>query len=56
MTGLYENISELGKNKSLTFFVHTPKIILDPLSLAAIAFPTTVCSEQTKKNRQTMQS
>ena len=26
MTGLYENISELGKSKSLTFFIRAPKI------------------------------
>ncbi len=38
MTGLYENISELDRNKSLTFFVRAPKIVLEPLSLAAITF------------------
>ena len=38
MTGLYENISELGKSKSLTFFIRAPKIALEPLNLTSIAF------------------
>lgn len=36
MTGLYENISSLQDEKSLTFLYRTPKIFLKPLNLAAI--------------------
>lgn len=36
MTGLYENVSELERNKSLTFFIRAPKINLEPLSLFEI--------------------
>lgn len=38
MSGLYENVSELEKNKSLTFFLRAPKLILKPLNLASIAY------------------
>lgn len=38
MSGLYENVSEIGRNKSLTFFLRAPKIMLEPLNLAAIAY------------------
>lgn len=38
MSGLYENVSELERNKSLTFFLRTPKPILKPLNLASIAY------------------
>lgn len=37
MTGLYENISELQNEKSLTFLYRTPKITLRALNLNAIA-------------------
>lgn len=33
MTGLYENVSRLENNKSLTFLYRAPKIDLDPLDL-----------------------
>lgn len=36
MTGLYENISSLQDEKSLTFLYRTPKVFLRPLNLAAI--------------------
>ena len=38
MTGLYENVSELEKNKSLTFFIRAPKINLEPLNLFEITY------------------
>lgn len=38
MSGLYENISELGNNKSLTFFLRAPKIVLKPLNLITITY------------------
>lgn len=38
MTGLYENVSELERNKSLTFFIRAPKINLEPLNLLEIAY------------------
>ena len=37
MTGLYQNISLLQKDKSLTFLYRAPKIYLGPLNLRAIA-------------------
>lgn len=37
MTGLYDNISELQNQKSLTFLYRTPKIELKPLNIGAIA-------------------
>ena len=37
MTGLYENIYSIQNNPSLTFLLRTPKIKLEPLSLAQIA-------------------
>jgi polyhydroxyalkanoate synthesis regulator protein len=37
MTGLYENISKLQGDKSLTFFVRAPKVFLKPLPLVTIA-------------------
>lgn len=37
MTGLYENIYELQNEKSLTFLYRSPKIILEPLNIGAIA-------------------
>lgn len=36
MTGLYENISALQKNKALTFLSRSPQIILNPLNLPSI--------------------
>ena len=38
MTGLYENVSELERNKSLTFFIRAPKINLEPLNLFEITY------------------
>ena len=38
MTGLYENISEIERNKSLTFFLRAPKINLEPLNLFEITY------------------
>lgn len=38
MTGLYENISELENDKSLTFLYRAPKIYLSPLNIRAIAY------------------
>ena len=38
MTGLYENISSLENEKSLTFLYRAPKIYLEPLNLRAIAY------------------
>ena len=38
MTGLYENVNELEKNKSLTFFIRAPKINLEPLNLFEITY------------------
>ena len=37
MTGLYENIYDLQNDNSLTFLYRAPKIILEPLSISAIA-------------------
>ncbi len=37
MTGLYDNISKLQDDKSLTFMYRAPKIYLDPLNIATIA-------------------
>lgn len=37
MTGLYDNISKLQENKSLTFLYRAPKIYLEPLNIGAIA-------------------
>lgn len=37
MTGLYQNIYELQNNQSLTFLYRAPKIILEPLSISAVA-------------------
>lgn len=36
MTGLYENISSIQNNKSLTFLSRVPKLILKPLNMPAI--------------------
>ena len=36
-TGLYENIKELEGSKGNTFFMRTPKITMEPLSLRSIA-------------------
>ena len=36
MTGLYENVEKIEKNKNLTFLARTPKIYLDKLNLRAI--------------------
>lgn len=38
MTGLYENISDLENDKSLTFLYRAPKIYLLPLNIRAIAY------------------
>lgn len=37
MTGLYENIYDLQNEKTLTFLYRTPKIVLGPLNINAIA-------------------
>lgn len=37
MAGLYDNISDLQNDKTLTFLYRAPKIFLDPLSIPAIA-------------------
>ena len=37
MTGLYENVSKLQEDKSLTFLYRAPKIRLESLNIAAIA-------------------
>jgi len=37
MTGLYENVSKLQDEKSLTFLYRLPKIYLEPLSISSIA-------------------
>lgn len=37
MTGLYENISKLQENKSLTFLYRAPKIFLEPLNKRSLA-------------------
>ena len=36
MTGLYENVSNLQNDKSLTFLYRAPKILLEPLDMIAI--------------------
>ncbi len=38
MSGLYENVSELERHKSLSFLLRAPKLILGPLSLYDIVF------------------
>jgi energy-coupling factor transporter ATP-binding protein EcfA2 len=38
MTGLYENVSKLQENKSLTFLYRAPKIQMGPLSLVEIRY------------------
>ncbi len=38
VTGLYENVSELERNKSLTFFLRAPKLNLEPLNLFEITY------------------
>lgn len=38
MSGLYENVSELERNRSLTFFLRAPKLLLEPLDLYEIVF------------------
>jgi hypothetical protein len=38
MTGLYENISKLQDDKTLTFLYRAPKIYLESLNLSSIAF------------------
>lgn len=37
MTGLYENVSTLSEEPTLTFLIRTPKVILSPLPLLSIA-------------------
>lgn len=37
MTGLYDNISKLQEDKSLTFLYRAPKLYLEPLNMPAIA-------------------
>ncbi len=37
MTGLYQNVSKLQDNKSLTFFYRCPKINLTPLPISSIS-------------------
>ena len=43
MTGLYETISKLQDDKSLTFLYRAPKIVLKPLSIGAIAASYRTC-------------
>lgn len=38
MSGLYENVSELERDNSLTFFIRAPKLILEPLNLFEITY------------------
>ncbi len=38
MTGLYENVSKLERNRSLTFFLRAPKLVLEPLSIYDIIY------------------
>lgn len=38
MTGLYENVSKLQDNKSITFFYRAPKLEIKNLSIAAISY------------------
>ncbi len=38
MTGLYENVSGLERNRSLTFFLRAPKLVLEPLSIYDIIY------------------
>lgn len=38
MSGLYENVSTLERDRSLTFFLRAPKLFLEPLDLSAITF------------------
>lgn len=38
VSGLYENVSELERNKSLTFFLRAPKLNLEPLNLFEITY------------------
>ncbi len=38
MSGLYENVSELERHKSLTFLLRSPKLTLEPLSLYDIVY------------------
>lgn len=38
LTGLYENVSELERNKSLTFFLRAPKLFLTSLSIYEIVY------------------
>ncbi len=38
MTGLYENISKLQNNQSITFLYRSPKIFLNPLPLKEMAY------------------
>lgn len=38
LTGLYENVSDITNDKSLTFLLRTPKIYLSKLNLREIAF------------------
>ena len=38
MTGLYENISKLQDDKTLTFLYRAPKIYLESLNISSIAF------------------
>lgn len=38
MAGLYENVSKLERNHSLTFFLRAPKLVLEPLSIHDIVY------------------
>lgn len=38
VSGLYENVSKLERNKSLTFFLRAPKLNLEPLNLFEITY------------------
>ena len=38
MTGLYENVSELSRDKGLTFLLRCEKLFLSPLDLASVAY------------------
>lgn len=37
MTGLFENVEELQRQKNLTFLLRTPKVILSPLNMVRMA-------------------
>lgn len=54
MTGLYDNLYDLQNNETLTFLYRTPKIILNPLSISAIATTYQQTLKISKEKAQTM--